>query len=64
MEALKINEYVTDDGIKIGIEKLKNFRNRKVEIIILPLDNEESEKSIAPPLLTRLKVCGKTTILI
>ena len=36
MNALKINGYVGKDGLKIGIEKLKMFENKKVEIIIIP----------------------------
>lgn len=41
MEALRISEYVGENGINIGINKLKGFKNKRVEIIILPMDEEK-----------------------
>ncbi|MFW5862363.1 MAG: hypothetical protein ACOCWZ_08930 [Spirochaetota bacterium] len=40
MEALRINGYVDEGGLNIGIKKLKKFKNKKVEVIILPLNEE------------------------
>jgi hypothetical protein len=34
MNAVKINGYIGKDGLKIGIDKLKMFKNRNVEVII------------------------------
>lgn len=45
MEALRINDYVGENGINIDINKLKQFKNKRVEIIILPI---EEEKEIKP----------------
>lgn len=42
MEALRISEYVGENGINIGINKLKGFKNKRVEIIILPMDEEKA----------------------
>ncbi len=44
MEALRINEYVGENGINIGINKLIQFKNKKVEIIILPIEEEKELK--------------------
>ncbi|OHD14282.1 MAG: hypothetical protein A2086_09625 [Spirochaetes bacterium GWD1_27_9] len=44
MEALRLDEYITEDGIYISNEKLKKFRNMRVEIIILPLEENKEEK--------------------
>jgi len=38
VEALRLNEYVTDKDINIPKEKISKFRNQKVEIIILPVN--------------------------
>jgi hypothetical protein len=40
MNALRINSYIGKDGIKIGINKLKMFKNKRVEIIIIPEDKK------------------------
>ena len=42
MNAIKINGYIGKDGLKIGIDKLKMFKNRNVEVIIIPKDDEKS----------------------
>ena len=44
MEALRLNEYITENGIHINSEQLKKFRNMRVEIIILPLEENKEEK--------------------
>ena len=46
MEAIRLNEFVTERGIYINNEQLKNFQNMKVEIIILPLEEKKVEKKI------------------
>ncbi len=43
MEALRINDYVGENGINIDINKLKQFKNKRVEIIILPIEEEKKE---------------------
>jgi len=45
MEALRINDYVGENGINIGINKLMQFKNKRVEIIILPAEEEKEVKS-------------------
>lgn len=45
MEALRINDFVGDNGIKIDIDKLKQFKNKEVEIIILPVESKANHKS-------------------
>jgi hypothetical protein len=45
MNAIKINGYIGKDGLKIGIDKLKMFKNRNVEIIIIPKDDDEKSNS-------------------
>jgi len=42
MQAVKINQRVTHDGILIPIEKVKDFEDKDVEIIILPSDEQIS----------------------
>ena len=44
MEALRINDYVGENGLNISINKLKQFKNKKVEIIILPVEEEKEAK--------------------
>ena len=44
MEALRINDYVGENGINIGINKLMQFKNKRVEIIILPMEEEKEVK--------------------
>lgn len=41
MNALRINSYIGKDGLKIGINKLKMFKNKRVEIIIIPEDEKK-----------------------
>ncbi len=41
MNAVKINGYIGKDGLKIGIDKLKMFKNRNVEVIIIPRDDDD-----------------------
>lgn len=36
MVALRLNEYVNENGLFIDSKKLKNFKNKNVEVIILP----------------------------
>jgi len=43
MNALRINGYVDKDGLKIGIDELKIFKNKSVEIIILSKDGSYSD---------------------
>ncbi len=45
MRAIRIEEYVGENGITISINKLLQFKNQKVEIIILPA---EGKKKIKP----------------
>lgn len=45
MEALRLNEYITEKGLYINSEQLKRFQNRKVEIIILPSDENSNKKT-------------------
>lgn len=40
MEAIKLKEYVTSNGLNIDENKLRKFKNQMVEIIILPIDND------------------------
>lgn len=40
MNALRLNGYIGKDGLKISINKLKMFKNKRVEIIILPKDEK------------------------
>jgi hypothetical protein len=47
MEVLRINGYVDEDGLNIGIKKLKKFKNKKVEVIILPLNEDTNEQSMS-----------------
>ena len=44
MEALRINDYVGENGINISINKLIQFKNKRVEIIILPMEEEKEVK--------------------
>jgi len=44
MNALRINGYIGKDGLNIGIDKLKMFKNKNVEIIILPKDENSDNK--------------------
>jgi len=44
MNALRINGYIGKDGLNIGIDKLKMFENKNVEIIILPKDENSDNK--------------------
>jgi len=44
MEALRINDYVGENGINISINKLLQFKNKRVEIIILPMEEEKELK--------------------
>ncbi len=44
MEAIRINDVVGSDGIFIDIKKLEQFKNKKVEIIILPMDESKKTK--------------------
>jgi len=43
MNALRINGYVDKDGLKIGIDELKIFKNKSVEVIIMSKDDSDSE---------------------
>lgn len=44
MEALRINEYIGENGINISLDKLQGFKNKRVEIIILPMEEEKEIK--------------------
>ena len=44
MEALRINEFVTNKGIYLDSKLLHKFENMKVEIIILPVENDDEKK--------------------
>ena len=45
MEAIRLKEYITENGLIIENEKLKQFQNMKVEIIILPLEEKPDVKN-------------------
>lgn len=45
MEAIRLSEYVTENGLNITNRELMRFKNMKVEIIILPLEEKKIEKS-------------------
>ena len=45
MEAIKLKEYISGNGLVISPEKLAGFRNMNVEIIILPLDENPRNES-------------------
>jgi len=44
MQAIKIHQKITDQGIRIPIDKLKEFENRDVEIIILPASSQSASE--------------------
>ena len=58
MNALRINGYIDKDGLKIGINKLKMFKNKRVEIIILP----ENEKTHSTDKSNFFEAVGKVDI--
>lgn len=43
MKALRIYEYIGENGLSISIDKLEEFKNKKVEIIILDIENETNK---------------------
>ena len=43
MKALRIYEYIGKNGLNISIDKLEEFKNKKVEIIILDIENETNK---------------------
>lgn len=45
MEAIRLNEYVTEKGLNIVNKDLMRFKNMKVEVIILPLEEKIEEKN-------------------
>ena len=45
MEAIRLKEYIRENGLVIENEKLKKFQNMRVEIIILPLDEKPELKN-------------------
>lgn len=45
MEAVRLNEYITEKGLYIDRDKLKNFDNTMVEVIILPVNDKNVEIS-------------------
>lgn len=45
MEAIRLNEYVTEKGLNIVNKDLMRFKNMKVEVIILPLEEKREEKN-------------------
>ncbi len=44
MEAIKLKEYVSQNGLIIDREKLKKFENRMVDVIIYPSEDDSSIK--------------------
>lgn len=44
IKALRIYEYIREDGLNIRIEKLKEFKNKKVEIIILDIEDDKKNE--------------------
>ena len=44
MEAIRFNEVVSKNGLFINFNKIKRFENKKVEIIILPAENDDNKK--------------------
>jgi hypothetical protein len=47
MQAIIIHQKITDQGINIPIDKLKEFEDREVEIIILPASNQSASPRAA-----------------
>lgn len=45
MEAVRLNEYITEKGLYIDRDKLKNFDNTMVEVIILPVIDKNIKKT-------------------
>lgn len=45
MEAIRLNEYITEKGLNIFSKDLMKFKNMKVEVIILPLEEKREEKN-------------------
>ena len=43
MKALRIYEHIGENGLSISIDKLEEFKNKKVEIIILDIENETNK---------------------
>lgn len=44
MEAIRINDIVGNDGIFIDIKKIEQFKNKKVEIIIMSMAESKKTK--------------------
>lgn len=45
MEALRLNEYITEKGLNIFNKDLMKFKNMKVEVIILPIEAKKEENN-------------------
>jgi hypothetical protein len=45
MQTIRINQVVTDQGIFIPIDKVKDFKNKFVEIIISPFIDQKKTSS-------------------
>ena len=43
MEAVRVQDIVTEQGLHLNNPELKKFINQKVDIIILPLQGEEKK---------------------
>ncbi|MCD4819218.1 MAG: hypothetical protein K8S23_11060 [Candidatus Cloacimonetes bacterium] len=70
MEAIRLKEVVTDQGIYIDKAKLKKIKSKQVEIIILPVEEKSEGKKImdfagillekeADEMLNEVKKCRK-----
>ena len=44
MEAVRLLETVTENGLNINSPELKRYINKQVEIIVFPLENAEIKK--------------------
>lgn len=44
MEAIRINDIVGNDGMFIDIKKIEQFKNKKVEIIIMSMAESKKTK--------------------
>lgn len=43
MKALRIYGHIGESGLNISIDKLEEFKNKKVEIIILDIEDETNK---------------------
>lgn len=46
MEAIRLNEYITEKGLNISNKDLMKFKDMKVEVIILPIEAKKKENNL------------------